>query len=59
MKKTRPLYRTLVATALMAAGLWIGGDQLFARDYSDKQTTPSAPHSEGAQKNGEQVFMQN
>ena len=59
MEKRRPLHRVVAAIILIATGAWISGNQLFARENSDKQTAASRPQSPANQKSGEQIFMDN
>jgi cytochrome c5 len=60
MENRRMLSSSMIAVALVAAGLWFPGRQLFARENTDRQTATSTaqPH-ENTPKNGEQVFMDN
>ncbi len=58
--ENRKTFRSVIAVALIAAGLWFPGRQLFAREKTDKQPAiPGSPTPENAQKSGEQVFMDN
>jgi len=59
MEKRRRLHRVGVAIVLIAMGIWISGNRLFARENSDKQTAVSRPESPAGQKSGEQIFMEN
>jgi cytochrome c5 len=61
MENRRTFSRSMIAVALIAAGLWFPGCQLFAGDNTDKQVAAPAaarPH-ENTPKGGEQVFMEN
>jgi len=59
MGKRRPLHRIVVAITVIAAVIWISGNQLFARENSDKRTTATASPSGRTPKSGEQIFMEN
>jgi hypothetical protein len=60
MENRRTFSRSVIAVALIAAGLWFPGRQLFAREKTDKQPAiPGPPTHENMQKTGEQVFMEN
>ena len=60
MENPGTLSRFVISIALVAAGLWFPGRQLFARENTDKQNATSATSStERVQRTGEQIFMEN